>query len=58
MLYDYTGLYDFLQQLRMIPVTLRDVIGMAITLFVPFIPLLFIYYSVAELIQRLTGPLA
>jgi hypothetical protein len=58
MLFDYSGLYDSLQQLRTIPVTLRDVIGMAAMLFVPFIPILFIHFSVAELLKKIVGMLA
>lgn len=58
MIHDYAGLFDSLQQLRTIPVTLRDVIGLAITLFVPFIPILFIHFSVAELLQKIAALLA
>jgi hypothetical protein len=52
MIYDYSGIYDSLQLLRIVPVTPRDSITMALTLFVPFIPIFFIHYSVAELLQR------
>ena len=50
MVYDYAGVYDSVQRLRVIPVTLRDIIGMALTLFVPFI-----HFSVPELLQKILG---
>ena len=31
MVYDYSGIYDAVQQLRTIPVTLRDIISMGVT---------------------------
>ena len=55
MVYDYAGVYDSVQQLRVIPVTLRDIIGMALILFVPFIPILLIHFSVADLLQKILG---
>lgn len=58
MVYDYSGVYDSVQQLRTIPVTLRDIISMGLTLFAPFIPIPLIHYSVAELIQKIAGLLA
>ena len=57
MVYDYAGIYESLQQLRIIPVAIRDIIGMALTLFVPFIPILFIHFSVAELLKKILGML-
>ncbi len=53
--FDYSGIYDSVQQLRTIPATPRDIIGMALTLFVPFIPMLFIHFSVGELLQKIAG---
>ena len=53
MLYDYSGLYDSLEKLRPAPVTLRDLIGIVIPLLVPFIPILFIQFSVLELMQKI-----
>jgi hypothetical protein len=35
-----------------------DGVGMATTLFVPFIPILFIHFSVAELLQKIIRLLA
>jgi len=55
MAFDYASMYDLLQQLRIIPVTLRDVASMAIMLLIPFLPILFIYYSAAEVMQKLVG---
>jgi hypothetical protein len=53
MLFDYSGVFDSVQQMRPFPVTLRDVIGLATTLFIPFIPLLVIHFSVVELLQKI-----
>ena len=58
MIFDYSGMYDTLQQLRTIPVTPRDLIGMGLVLFVPFIPIPFIHYSVVELLHKIAGLLA
>jgi hypothetical protein len=57
MIYDYAGIYDSLQRLRTIPVTIREIIGMALALFIPFIPILFIHFSVAELLKKIFGML-
>jgi len=58
MIFDYSGMYDALQQLRTIPVTPRDLIGMGLILFVPFIPIPFIHFSVVELLHKIAGLLA
>ena len=55
MIYDYAGMYDNLQQLRVVPVTPRDIISMGVLLIAPFIPILFIHFSVAELVKRIAG---
>ena len=57
MIYDYAGMYENLQLIRPLPITLRDIITMAVMLFVPFIPILFIHFSVAELLQKIAGML-
>jgi hypothetical protein len=53
MIYDYAGMYEYLQQLRPVPITIRDAVSMVIMLFLPFIPILFVHFSVAELLQRI-----
>ncbi len=55
MAYDYSCMYDLLQQLRVLPVNIRDVISMAVALALPFIPILFVYYSAAEVLQKIIG---
>lgn len=57
LLFDYNGLYASLTDLKIIPVTLRDLIPMAVMLFIPFTPILFIHFSVAELVQKISGML-
>ena len=58
MLHDYSGVYKSLEELRPVPITYKDVISMAAILFIPYIPLLFIHFSVGELLQKLVGLLA
>ncbi len=55
MAYDYSCMYDLLQQFRVLPVTIRDVISMVVGLALPFIPVLFVYYSAAEVLQKIVG---
>lgn len=57
MVHDYSGIFDSLQKLRPVPITLQDIVGMGITLFIPFVPILFIHFSVAELLQKIAGML-
>ena len=58
LLYDYAGMYENLQKLRVVPVALNEVSGLALILFLPFIPILFVHFSVGELLQRIGGMLA
>jgi hypothetical protein len=53
MVFDYSGIFDLVQQIRLVPITLRDIITMTAILIVPFIPILFIHFSVPELLQRI-----
>jgi len=55
MLHDYTGVYQSLEHLRPVPITYKDVVSMAAILFIPYIPIVFIHFSVGELIQKLVG---
>ena len=55
MAYDYSCLYDLLQQFRVIPIVPRDIIGLAITIALPFIPILFVYFSAVEVLQKIIG---
>jgi hypothetical protein len=55
MAYDYSCMYDLLQQLRVFPVTIRDIISMVVGLALPFLPILFVYYSAAEVLQKIVG---
>jgi len=52
---DYSGVYLLLQDLRIIPIRLGDVMIMAVALYLPFIPIFFIQFSVVELLQKLMG---
>ena len=57
MLYDYMSLYEQIEQLRIVPATIREVAGMAILLFIPFVPIFFVHFSVKELLQKIGGML-
>lgn len=52
---DYSGVYILLQDLRIIPIRFNDIIIMIVTLFIPFIPIFFIQYSIVELLQKIMG---
>ena len=54
---DYNALYASLQELKIFPMSLKDLIPMSVMLFAPFVPILFIHYSVAELVQKISGML-
>jgi hypothetical protein len=55
MAYDYASMYDVLQQLRVVPVTVRDIISLALSIAIPFLPILFVYFSAAEVLQKIIG---
>jgi hypothetical protein len=55
MAYDYASMYDNLQQLRIVPVTVRDIIGIALSIAIPFVPILFVYFSAAEVLSKIIG---
>jgi uncharacterized membrane protein len=52
---DYSGVYLLLQELRIIPIRISDVMIMAFSLYLPFIPIFFIQFSIVELLQKLMG---
>ncbi len=53
MLTDFDSVFESMQQIRPVPITLRDVIGLTIPLLAPFLPLLLIHFSVMELVQKI-----
>lgn len=55
MAYDYASMFDNIQQLRVVPVTLRDIASLVLTIALPFIPLVFVYYSASEVLQKIIG---
>ena len=54
-LQDYDTIYVSLEELRFVPFTFRDIISMIILLFIPYLPILFIHFSIVELLQKLFG---
>jgi hypothetical protein len=55
MVYDYNSMYDVLQELRVVPITRNDVISIAVSLVLPFLPILFVYYSAKEVLEKIVG---
>ena len=55
MAYDYSSMYDVLQQLRVVPVTVRDIVSLVVSIAIPFLPILFVYFSAAEVLQKIIG---
>lgn len=53
MVFDYGELFDSLYKIRALAANPRDVISLGVMLFVPFMPILFIHFSVAELLERI-----
>jgi hypothetical protein len=54
---DYNSIYESFHRLNIVPVTTNDLLGIAGFLFVPFVPILFVQFSVTELLQRIAGTL-
>jgi hypothetical protein len=54
---DLTSLYRYLQNLSVVPFRLGDLIQIALILFIPFIPIFFMEYSVMELLEKILGVL-
>lgn len=52
---DYSGIYNSLQEMRTVPIGLSDIVIMALLLFGTFVPIFFIHYSIAEILQKLMG---
>jgi hypothetical protein len=52
---DYTGVYRFLQDLRIVPIRLGDIALIAIVQFIPFVPVFFMRYSIIELMEKILG---
>lgn len=52
---DFSSVYRSLEEVRPLPITFKDIISMASILFIPYVPLLFIRFSLGELVQKLFG---
>jgi hypothetical protein len=51
--YDYSSLFVTLENLRYIPLSIKDVIGIFVLVLLPYLPILIIHYSILELIDTL-----
>jgi hypothetical protein len=56
-LQDYDTIFASLEELRIVPFTIRDVIVLTVMLLIPYIPILFIHFSIFELLEKLFGVL-
>jgi hypothetical protein len=54
---DINGSYTFVQGTRIFPVNLKMILTSMMLILLPFIPLLFTYYSGSELLDKLLGAL-
>lgn len=52
---DYSSVFKLVQNFRVIPIRMSDITSMMMILFSPFLPILFIRYPIAELVERLVG---
>jgi hypothetical protein len=52
---DYSTIYRSLQQLQPVPISVKDLSFIMFLLFIPYIPILFVHFSVGELFQKLLG---
>ena len=52
---DYDTVFVSLEEMQMVPFALKDVIVITIMLFLPYLPIIVLHFSVAELLERLLG---
>jgi hypothetical protein len=52
---DYDTVFVSLEEMQMVPFALKDVIVITIMLFLPYLPIIILHFSVAELLERLLG---
>lgn len=53
--YDYSSIFKLVQGFRFMAIRVGDITAMIIMLFIPFLPIYFIRYPVAELVEKLMG---
>lgn len=54
---DLTSVYRYLQNLSVVPFRLGDLIQISLILFMPFIPIFFMEFSIMELLEKILGVL-
>jgi len=52
---DYSGIYQSWDKLHTVPVKPKDIVILSILIFIPFLPILFIHFSMGELLQKIVG---
>jgi hypothetical protein len=52
---DFTGVYRNLMSFNIVPIRLADLILTSLLLFIPFVPVFFMHYSIGELIEKIIG---
>ena len=50
---DYSTIFRSVAEIRIVPLTVKEVLTMVFLLFIPYIPILFIHFSIVELLQKL-----
>ncbi len=54
-LQDYSSVYRATEKMRSVPFRLPDIVLVILILFIPYIPILLIHFSIIELLQKLFG---
>jgi hypothetical protein len=52
---DFTGVYRNLMSFSIVPIHLGDIVLTSLLLFIPFVPVFFMHYSIGELIEKIIG---
>ena len=55
---DYGGAYEFVKHMRPLPIEIRNLVLPVVLLLLPFVPLLFLEFSVKEILKRIMDLLA
>jgi hypothetical protein len=52
---DYSTVFRSVAEIRIFPITVKEILTMIFLLIIPYTPILFIHFSVVELLQKLLG---
>jgi len=54
---DFTTIYRNLMSLSIVPIRFGDIVLVSLILFIPFVPVFFMHFSVGELLEKIIGVL-